>query len=55
MTDSEQKVLWIQANKEMLSEYAKKIDASVVLHNLSEDEINPLITEARKSGKHKKD
>lgn len=54
MSESEQKVLWIQLNKEKLSAYAKEIDTSVVPHNLSATEIDALITEARKNGKHKK-
>jgi len=54
MTEPEQKLLWLQINLEKLSSAAKKLDASVAPHNLSADEIDALITEARKHGKHKK-
>jgi len=45
----EQKLLWLQINLEKLSSLAKKLDASVGPHNLSPDEIDALITEARKN------
>ena len=54
MTASEQKLLWMKINKKKLSTYAKELDASVVPHNLSADEIDELIREARKNGKQKK-
>ncbi len=53
MSESEQKVLWVQINKDKLSSYAKELDASVIPHNLSAPEIDLLISEARKNGKHK--
>ena len=54
MTESEQKVLWLQINKEKISTLAKTIDASVAPNNLSADEIIDLVKEARKHGKRKK-
>ncbi len=50
MTESEQKLLWIQLNKERLSTLARELDASIVPHNLSASEIDELINEARKQG-----
>jgi len=51
MSESEQKLLWIQINKEKISTLAKELDASVVPNNLSTGEIDMLINEARKNGK----
>ncbi len=51
MSESEQKVLWIQINKEKISSLAKEIDNSVSAHNFSNDEISAMITEARKNGR----
>jgi preprotein translocase subunit SecA len=55
LSESEQKVLRLQLNLDKVSALAKKLDASVIPHNLSSAEIDALITEARKNGKHKKD
>ncbi len=49
MTESEQKVLWMNINKEKLSVLANEIDASVPSHNFSALEIDSLINEARKN------
>ena len=54
MTESVQKLLWMKINKKKISAYAKVIDASVTPHNLSSDEIDALISEARSHGKRKK-
>lgn len=54
MSASEQKLLWMQLNKERLSTLARQIDASSAPHNLSSSEIDALITEARKNGRKKK-
>ena len=54
MTEPEQKLLWMKINKKKISAYAKAIDASVTPHNLSSDEIDALISEARSHGKRKK-
>ena len=53
MTESEQKVLWMNINKEKLSVLAKEIDTTVVPHNFSALEIDSLINEARKKSKNK--
>ena len=50
MTESEQKLLWIQLNKEKLSTLAHELDASIMPHNFSASEIDELISEARKHG-----
>ena len=47
MSEPEQKLLWVQLNKEKLSSFAQEIDASVIPHNLSANDIDNLITEAR--------
>ena len=54
MSEAEQKLLWLQINIEKVSSFAKKLDASVIPHNLSGAEIDALINEARKHGRHKK-
>ena len=52
MSEAEQKLLWLQINLEKLSSLAKKLDTSVAPHNLSPDEIDALITEARNHTHH---
>jgi len=54
MSESEQKLLWLQINKEKISALAKEIDTSVSPYNLSTGEIDTLINEARKNGRHTK-
>jgi len=54
MSESEQKSLWIQINKEKLSVLSKEIDTSVTTHNFSSKEIDAMINEARKNGNKKK-
>jgi len=54
MSASEQKLLWMQLNQKKLSSLAKALDASVVPHNLSQEEIDALITEAKQHGRKKK-
>ena len=54
MSEPEQKLLWMQINKEKLSSFAKKLDESVLPHNFSTGEIDELINEARKYGRNKK-
>jgi len=53
MSESEQKALWIQINREKLSSLAKGIDISVSTHNFSAKQIDGLLSEARKNGKRK--
>ena len=54
MSVSEQKLLWMQLNKKKISALATEIKQSVTPHNLSGDEIDTLIAEAKKYGKKKK-
>ena len=54
MSASEQKLLWMKINKERLSTFAKELDASVVPHNLSAEEVDELILEAKKYARKKK-
>jgi hypothetical protein len=54
MSASQQKLLWMQINKKKLTALARELDNSVVPHNLSSDEIDALIAEAKKYGKKKK-
>ena len=54
MTETEQKLLWMQINKEKISSFAKKLDESVLPHNFSAGEIDELINEARKYAHNKK-
>ncbi len=54
MSESEQKLLWIQINKEKLSTLAKEIDISVTQNNFSEGQIDEMIKEARNNGKGRK-
>jgi len=50
MSEVEQKLLWIQINKEKLSSFAKKLDNAVLPHNFLPGEIEELINEAQKYG-----
>ena len=54
MSEVEQKLLWVQINKEKLSSFAKKLDASVLPNNFLPGEIDELINEARKHGHRSK-
>jgi hypothetical protein len=54
MSASEQKLLWMQLNKKKISALAQEIDAATTPHNLSANDIDTLITEAKKYGKKKK-
>lgn len=54
MSVSEQKLLWMQLNKKKISTLAQQLDASVTPHNLSADEIDALINDAKKYGRKKK-
>jgi hypothetical protein len=54
MSASQQKLLWMQINKKKLTALSRELDSSVVPHNLSSDEIDTLIAEAKKHGKKKK-
>lgn len=54
MSASEQKVLWMQLNQDKLTTLAQEIDASVSPHNLSSEDIDALISEAKKNGRKKK-
>lgn len=54
MSELEQKLLWIQINKEKLSSFAKKLDGSVLPHNFLPSEIDELINEARRNDNNTK-
>jgi len=54
MSELEQKLLWIQINKEKLSSFAKKLDSSVLPNNFLPGEIDDLINEARKHARSTK-
>ena len=54
MSEPEQKLLWLQLNKEKVSTLAQTLDAAVAPHNLSATDIDNLITEARNHGRQKK-
>jgi ribosomal protein L25 (general stress protein Ctc) len=54
MSAPQQKLLWMELNKEKISTFAKDIDTHVVSNNLNAAEINTLIKEAQKNGKRKK-
>ena len=54
MSESEQKALWVQINRDKLANLAKEIDASVTPHNFNDAEIDALIHEAMKNGRSKK-
>lgn len=47
MSESEQKTLWLQINKDRLSLLAKEIDKSVISHSLTTAEIDEMISEAK--------
>ena len=54
MSESEQKLLWIQLNKKKLTTLAQHLDAAVSPHTLSSGDIDALIDEAKKNGKKKR-
>ncbi len=54
MSKAEQKLLWIKLNKKKLLAEAKEINASIKPNNLTEDEINDLVKEARTYARKKK-
>ncbi len=54
MSESRQKLLWLQIHEEKVSSLAKELDATVTPHNLLPGEIDSLIKEARKHGRKKK-
>ena len=54
MTPSEQKLLWIELNKEKLHSIARELDSSIEPNNLTDEEIAKLVKEARNHGKEKK-
>jgi hypothetical protein len=54
MSEAEQKVLWLRLNKERLSTLTKAIDKGTANHNLSDQEIDTLISEAKKYVRGKK-
>lgn len=51
MNEAEQKLLWIQLNKEKLSAFAQSLDEQVTSHDLSIADIDSLIEEARRNGR----
>ena len=51
MTPSEQKLLWIELNKEKLHGIASELDNSIKQNNLSDEDIATLVREARNRGK----
>lgn len=54
MSVSEQKLLWMQLNQNKLATFAREIDISSAPHNLSSNDIDALISEAKKNGSKKK-
>ncbi len=54
MSASQQKLLWIQLNKQKLSTLARELDSTVTPNELSATDIDNLINEAKKNGKRKK-
>ncbi|HTI92109.1 MAG TPA: hypothetical protein VL727_16055 [Puia sp.] len=54
MSVSEQKILWMQLNQNKLAILAREIDANVPPHNPSSNDIDALISEAKKNGRKKK-
>lgn len=54
MSLSEQKLLWMKLNKEKIAELAREIDAGASPDNLTEEEINTLVKEARTYARKKK-
>lgn len=54
MSLSEQKLLWIKLNRKKLLAKAKEIDMSICPNNLTDDEINTLVKEARTYAHKKK-
>jgi len=54
MSVSEQKLLWMQLNQNKLAILAREIDANVSPHNFSSNDIDALISDAKKNGRKKK-
>lgn len=54
MSVSEQKLLWMQLNQDKLATLAREIDVSSPSNNLSSEDIDALISEAKKNGGKKK-
>lgn len=54
MSASEQKLLWMELNKNKLTTLARELDNAVTPHHLSADDIDILISQAKKNGKKKK-
>jgi hypothetical protein len=54
MSESRQKLLWLQIHEEKVSSLAQALDASVKPHNLTPEEIDAIIKDARKHGRSKK-
>lgn len=54
MSISEQKLLWMKLNREKIMELARELNASVLPNNLTENEINTLVKEARTHAHKKK-
>jgi len=54
MSVAQQKLLWLQLNKNKLTSVARELDNAVVLHNLSSADIDSLINKAKKNGRKKK-
>ncbi|MFT4202746.1 MAG: hypothetical protein QM610_02425 [Chitinophagaceae bacterium] len=46
MSQREQQLLWMELNKEKIAKLATAMDNGTQSHNLSEDEISTIITEA---------
>lgn len=53
MSTSEQKLLWMKLNKEKIESLAVEIDGETLPSNLTEDEINTLVKDARAYGRKK--
>ena len=54
MSSSKQKLLWMQINKEKLSSFAQELDGSVTEDNLTPQDIDSLIQEAKRNAGRKK-
>jgi hypothetical protein len=54
MSESQQKLLWLQINKDKVSALSEELDDSVTSHSLSQGEIDSLINEAKKHVRKKK-
>jgi len=55
MSESQQKLLWLQINKEKVTSLTRELDASVAPHTLSVNEIDLLIKEAKGHSRKKKE